>query len=221
LHETQSPLQYQAQNKKTPFLGIQSPEPEPKTLRDYFPDLRIQVSPHVDELVDILQEEGLLAVFRGRSEIGKRALGNRSILAHPTRPGIKDYLNSHIKFREKFRPYGIIILEQEVENYFQDSSLSPFMSHAPKVRSDKLDVFREIMHPNQRIRIQTINQFQYPALHQLLRAFHDHSGIPFLINTSLNIMGQPILETLKDLRSFQQKSPIKNYWVEEMLLTKM
>lgn len=152
-----------------------------------------------EAVVEKIKESRCTLISFGRSESGPRALGFRSILANPFSANIVDHLNNKVKFREQFRPYGLILLQSEVTEYFEvpPSYSSPFMSFAPKVRKKYYKLLSEVMTPNSRIRIQTVSDAT-PHLLEVLLAAKKILGHAILINTSLNTMGQPICETEDD-----------------------
>ncbi len=152
-----------------------------------------------------------MACFQGRSEPGSRALGNRSILAMPSISGMKSHLNNEIKFRESFRPYGCSLLQEDASTYFQvDSNFhSPFMGFALPVIPKWHDVFREVMHVDGTTRLQTVTSGQNRRYYELLKSLKKECGHSVVLNTSLNIMGRPILETVQDALDFFNSSEIK------------
>jgi carbamoyltransferase len=124
--------------------------------------------------------------FQGRMEWGPRALGNRSILADPRRPEIRDILNAKIKRREMFRPFAPSILEEAAAEYFTQSHPSPFMLMAYKVRPEKRDTIPATTHVDGTGRLQTVNQRQNPLYYKLISEFGRQTGVPVLLNTSFN-----------------------------------
>jgi carbamoyltransferase len=124
--------------------------------------------------------------FQGATEWGPRALGNRSILADPRRPEMKDILNRRIKHRESFRPFAPSILEEAVGEFFEKTHPSPFMTFAYPVRSEKRSVIPAPTHVDGTARLQTVSQTANPLYWKLLRAFGDLTGVPVVLNTSFN-----------------------------------
>lgn len=158
-------------------------------------------------IVEIIMSGEFLPIAFGRSEVGPRALGNRSILANPLQKEIKSILNNKVKHRESFRPYGIMILQSEVSKYFHVSEnyQSPFMSFAPIVKKEYRELLKEVITPNHTIRIQTVTEAT-PHTYKLLKHLEEIQKPPILINTSLNVMGKPILEDEKDFYNFMKSS---------------
>jgi carbamoyltransferase len=124
--------------------------------------------------------------FQGRVEWGPRALGQRSILADPRRPEMKDILNRRIKHREIFRPFAPSILEEATGEFFEKTHPSPFMTFAYNVRPKKRSVIPAPTHVDGTARLQTVSRSTNPFYWKLLRAFGDQTGVPVLLNTSFN-----------------------------------
>jgi carbamoyltransferase len=124
--------------------------------------------------------------FQGAAEWGPRALGNRSILADPRRPEMKDILNRRIKHREAFRPFAPSIIEEAVGEFFEKTHPSPFMTFAYPVRPEKRDVIPAPTHVDGTARLQTVSRSANPLYWKLLRAVGDLTGVPVVLNTSFN-----------------------------------
>ena len=124
--------------------------------------------------------------FQGRMEWGARALGDRSILADPRRPDMREIINTKIKFREKFRPFAPSILEESVHEYFVGAVPDPFMIQVYPVRPEKRAVIPAVTHVDGSGRLQTVNRQANPLYWQLLKAFEKQTGVPVLLNTSFN-----------------------------------
>jgi carbamoyltransferase len=162
----------------------------------------------VDEIVNGIKQNGIVAVANGRAEYGPRALGNRSIFADPRDASIKDKVNS-IKQREKFRPFAPVVLEEFASEWFDMNFSSPYMQYAVKCKyPDKVPA---VVHVDGTSRVQTVNKEQHPGLHMALRKFYWETGIPMLLNTSLNIKGQPIVNDLNDVKIWQEHYGEKIY----------
>jgi len=132
--------------------------------------------------------------YQGRSEWGPRALGNRSILAHPGWPGMKDLINQKIKRREAFRPFAPTILADEVPNYFEQNIESPFMMHVVKIKPDKRQALAAVCHEDNTGRLHTVKQSQNALYYDLIKTFSQKSGTPVVLNTSFN-ENEPIVDT--------------------------
>ena len=129
--------------------------------------------------------------FQDRAESGNRALGNRSILADPRNPNIKNIINSTIKKREDYRPFAPAVLEEHYQNYFDTRLPSPFMSRICKVKSDEVP---GITHVDNTARIQTVNRKFNQKFYDIINAFYKETGVPMLLNTSFNCQ-EPIVDS--------------------------
>ncbi len=128
----------------------------------------------------------ILGWYQGRAEWGPRALGQRSIVADPRRPEMKDILNRRIKHRETFRPFAPSILEEAVPEYFEQSHPSPFMTFAYAVKPEKRGVIPAPTHVDGTARLQSVSRTANPLYWKLIRAFGDLTGVPVVLNTSFN-----------------------------------
>lgn len=155
-----------------------------------------------DEIAALIAKGQTVGLLRGRSEIGPRALGHRSILADPRSPSMKDHLNAHVKFREAFRPYAPMVLADHTQEIFDLVQASPFMLFACDVRAPYQTLLPAITHVDGTARVQTVND-QEPFLQALLMAFYKRTGFAVLLNTSFNLAGEPIVESPEDaIRAF-------------------
>ena len=171
-------------NWKTPYLGHQINEQQ-------YP---------IESVLQKLETNKIAAVANGRAEFGPRALGNRSILADPRDPNIKDKVNQ-IKQREKFRPFAPVILEEYASEWFDMSFTSPYMQYAVKCKKPHL--IPSVVHYDGTSRVQTVDKTQHPGLHELLTKWYNKTGVPILLNTSLNIKNQPLLNDEKDIQKWE------------------
>jgi carbamoyltransferase len=124
--------------------------------------------------------------FQGRMEYGPRALGNRSILAHPGRADMKDILNARVKHREWFRPFAPSVLEDAQAEYFEHSHPSPFMLHVYKIRPEHREECQAVNHVDNTGRLQSVSREENPLYYDLIAAFRERTGTPMLLNTSFN-----------------------------------
>ncbi len=153
------------------------------------------------EIAQAIADGKIVGWFQGKSESGNRALGNRSILADPRNPDIKNIINHTIKMREDFRPFAPVVLEEHYKEYFDTNSPSPYMSRICKVKTDKVP---GVTHVDNTARIQTVNKEQNNKLYELIREFYVITGIPMLLNTSFNCQ-EPIVETPEHaMRTFKR-----------------
>lgn len=137
----------------------------------------------------------IVAIVRGRSEFGPRALCHRSILANPTWEGMKDHLNKEVKHREYFRPFAPVVIEEEAYKIFDLKQESPYMLLACRVKDEFISRIPSVTHIDKTARVQTVSKIQEPFIHDLLLQFEKLSGVPVLLNTSFNDNGEPIVES--------------------------
>jgi len=149
----------------------------------------------VEETAQLLNQGAIVGWFQGRMEFGPRALGNRSILADPRGKATSDHVNRSIKFRESYRPFAPVVLEEEAEHYFQLSVPSPYMLLVASVLEEQRSQIPAVTHIDGSARVQTVNAATNPTCHRLLSAFKRLTGCPVLLNTSFNIRGEPIVES--------------------------
>ena len=152
---------------------------------------------NINEAVEILLEQKPLVIFQGKSEWGPRALGNRSILFDSRNKDAKDIVND-FKKREWWRPLAGTILLEHVHDWFDIATLkeSPFMSFAVDAKPQAIEKIPSIVHVDNTCRIQTVTQEQNLNYYNLILEFYKKTGVPVLLNTSFNLAGFPIVETL-------------------------
>jgi carbamoyltransferase len=139
-----------------------------------------------------------VAWVQGRAEFGPRALGNRSILADPRDPAMKDRINEIVKFREGFRPFAPSILHEHGDAYFEGYTYTPYMERTLKIRADKRDEIAAVCHVDGTGRLQSVTRELNPKFHELISSFYALTQVPVLLNTSLNVMGKPIVHSAGD-----------------------
>jgi carbamoyltransferase len=150
----------------------------------------------VQQIVDGILKDGVVAVATGKAEYGPRALGNRSILADPRDPLIKNKVNL-IKQRELFRPFAPVVMAEHASKWFDMDFESPYMQYTVKcLQPDKIP---SVVHQDGTSRVQTVTKEQHPGLYRVLNKFYLKTGVPLLLNTSLNIKGQPLLNDENDV----------------------
>jgi carbamoyltransferase len=157
----------------------------------------------VDSILDALVNQGIAPVAAGRAEFGPRALGNRSILADPRDINIKDKVNN-IKQRELFRPFAPVVMEEHANEWFDmpKGKPTPYMQYA--VKCLKPELIPSVVHKDNTSRVQTVNKNQHPGLYEVLSRWYDLTGCPVLLNTSLNIKGQPLLNDWEDIEQWNK-----------------
>jgi carbamoyltransferase len=156
-----------------------------------------------DSVAEALHQKKIIGWFQGAMEFGPRALGHRSILASPLFSDMKKHVNLYIKFREGFRPFAPIVLEEESKAWFSNCEVSKYMLFTYK--TDKKQAIPSCVHEDNTARVQTLNKDENPRLHKLISAFKTKTSCPVLINTSFNVRGEPIVESPIDaLKCFFQ-----------------
>lgn len=164
-----------------------------------------QCGDDVEAVASFLAQGKVVGWFQGRSEWGPRALGNRSILADPRRPEMKDHVNVRVKHREPFRPFAPVVLEEEAKAWFDISFPCPWMTVIAPVRGERAAQIPAVLHVDGTARLQTVGRIGNPKLHALIEAFLRRTGIPVLLNTSFNDNDEPIVETPEDaIRCFKR-----------------
>ena len=166
----------------------------------------------IDILVEEISSGGVVAIYGGRSEMGPRALGHRSILADPREKGLVRFINEFVKKRESFRPFAPSCLAEEASDWFDlgdyaaavDNNVSPYMSLTAQVRKSKRDKIPAVTHVDGSSRLQTVTAEAEPFYHKLISAFYKATGVPMVLNTSFNTLkSEPIVETPRNaIRSF-------------------
>ncbi len=161
----------------------------------------------------------ILGWFQGRVEWGPRALGNRSIVADPRRPEMKEILNRRIKHREIFRPFAPSILAEATAEYFEKSHPSPFMTLAYAVRPEKREKIPAPIHVDGTGRLQTVTREANPRYHALISAFRDLTGVPVVLNTSFND-NEPIVCSPKEAIDCFQRTQMDALVLGDFLVTR-
>jgi len=186
-----------------PYLGTSYDNVEIKRVLD---EAKVRYCYHEDiaeVAADRLRQQRILGWFQGRMEIGPRALGNRSILADPTNPNMKARINAEVKHRESFRPFAPSVLVESRNRFFDIGVEDPFMLKVCNVLPEQRIRLPAITHVDGTARLQTVSSGTNPLYHRLISRFGELSGVPVILNTSFNIMGEPIVESpVNALRCF-------------------
>lgn len=169
------------------------------------------------EVAQLIADQNIVCLYQGRSEAGPRALGNRSILFDPTVKNGKDLVNE-VKNREWFRPFAGSCLAESVHDWFDLAGRkeSPSMMYAVDVLEDKRDIIPAITHVDGTCRIQTVTAEQNPHYYELISEFNKLKQVPILFNTSFNLAGDPLVETLEEAFSTLTRSEMKYLWLPEI-----
>jgi carbamoyltransferase len=175
----------------------------------------------VGTVADALADGALVGWFQGRSELGPRALGNRSILADPRTAASRDRVNEHVKHREGWRPFAPSMHREAAEAFLERSGDAPYMIRTFDVRPDRRPDLEAVCHPaDDTTRPQTVTPESNPRYHRLLDAFADRTGLPVLLNTSFNDHGEPIVDTPKQALTDFYRMGLDVLVLEEAVLTK-
>ena len=168
------------------------------------------------DVIDLITDKNIVAMFQGRSESGPRALGNRSILYDPRDPDGKDHVNK-VKHREYFRPFAGSILKDHVHDWFDLRGMeeTPHMMYAVNCQPGIEEKIPSIIHVDGTCRIQTVTEDQNKNYHDLIKCFYDATGCPILFNTSFNLGGEPLVETLDDAVRTLANSEIEYLYLPE------
>lgn len=180
-------------------------------------------STSASEVANLIAERNIVSIFQGRSEAGPRALGNRSILYDPRDPDGKEFVNT-VKGREWFRPFAGSVLAEDADDWFDMAGLkeSPFMMYAVNVAADKLEKIPSITHVDDTCRVQTVSKSQNLYYYELIKEFKKITDVPVLFNTSFNLAGEPLVESIDDALNTLFNSKLKYLYLPELgkLITK-
>jgi carbamoyltransferase len=198
-----------------PYLGPQPTEASIKAaIKSAAPWLDVELIQNEDTRLELVAQEiesgGVVAWYSGRSELGPRALGHRSILADPRKKGLVRFINQDVKKRESFRPFAPSALAEYAADWFDlgdtsiDTNKSPYMSLTAMVHESKRRLIPAVTHVDGSSRLQTVTKEAEPLYHKLITKFFDLTGVPMVLNTSFNTLpGEPIVESPQNaVRSF-------------------
>jgi len=182
-----------------PYCGVEILDPNSIHFYKYKYNNQKKLKQYTPQLVVDLISQGMIgAIIDGYSEVGPRALGNRSIICDPSFPFMKDDLNSKVKFREWFRPFAPVCLVEDKDLYFEKSFPSQYMSYAPLVRKCWKDYLPSITHIDGTTRLQTVMEDQHKIFYDILKEMKYRNKPAVILNTSFNIKGKPILTKIED-----------------------
>jgi carbamoyltransferase len=173
------------------------------------------------ETARLLAEGQLVGWVQGRAEFGPRALGNRSILADPRPPDMKDRINLRVKFREEFRPFAPSILDEFGDEYFESYQVSPYMERTLTFKESAREKVPAIVHVNRTGRLQSVRREWNEAYYELIYAFYQLTGVPMLLNTSFNVMGKPIMHSVEDAIGLFYTTGLDALAIEDYLIEKV
>ena len=204
------------------YLGFdiadEMPTFDPQAYADRFD---VTVTADAEHIAALLVQGDIVAVARGRAEFGARALGNRSILANPSRRESVQQINEAIKNRDFWMPFALSILEERHTDYLVNPKRlsSPVMSISLDARPERYREIEAGTHPYDRtVRPQFVSRAHAPAYHRLISAFERQTGIPALLNTSFNLHGEPIVDTIADAVRTFELSGLDHLWIQDSVL---
>jgi len=179
--------------------------------------MRTNIIRDLDECLDlIIDEQQIVAIFQGEGEWGPRALGNRSIMFDPRHPEAKQIVNQ-VKKRESYRPFAGSVMLEHADEYFEMLQLkeSPWMSFAIKAKDIAYEKVPSLVHADGTCRIQTVTEEQNPNYYNLIKGFYERTGVPMIFNTSFNLGGDALVETIFDAIDTCNRSEINQLYVPE------
>jgi carbamoyltransferase len=207
--------------KSTPYLGPAFTRPEIlAAVKSAGLSPRRSKSPARDA-ANMIADGKIVAWFQGRMEFGPRALGNRSLLADPRRPDMRDILNQKVKHREDFRPFAPSVLAEHAEEWFEvgaQTTSHEFMLFACRVKDDRRDLIPAVVHKDGSARVQIVSKKSNPRFHELISCFFAKTGVPIVVNTSFND-SEPIVCAPTDAIVTFRKSGIDALFMDDVFLT--
>jgi carbamoyltransferase len=170
----------------------------------------------IEKVASLISEKNIVAIYQGRSEAGPRALGNRSFLYDPRDKFAKDFVNT-VKKRESYRPFAASIMKEYANIWFDMAGLdeSPFMMYAVDARPEVYDIIPGVLHIDKTCRIQTVTEQQNYYYYKLIESFYKITTVPLLFNTSFNLAGETIVETLDDAIDTIKRCDVKYLYLPE------
>jgi carbamoyltransferase len=195
-HNTLQQPRIHWENSFTPYLGVNYGIKDVNSaLKEY--DLNIENNIEIENITTLLAQQKIISVFNEGSESGRRALGNRSILADPRNPNMKNIINEKVKHRQWYRPFAPSILREKMPDWFEFDLDSPYMNYVLTFKDFAANKVPAVVHLDGTGRVQTVTKKDNAWFHQLLTEWNKVSGVPILLNTSFNDR-EPIVETPKN-----------------------
>ena len=208
----------------SPYLGSTVTGESLKNLKRFgrMPKMRKGLSADaiVAKTADLLCDGKIVGWVQGRAEFGPRALGNRSILADPRSANMTDKINDSVKFREEFRPFAPSILHEFGDEYFENYQFTPYMERTLSFRPEVRNRAPAVVHENGSGRLQSVTRELNPMYYALIESFYRKTGVPIILNTSLNVMGKPIVHSVEDAISLFYTSGLDVLVVEDVIIEK-
>jgi carbamoyltransferase len=176
----------------------------------------------IETVATAIADGKIVGWYQGRMEFGARALGARSLLADPRNPDIRNVINLKIKHREIFRPFAPSILEEDVDLFFERAEPVPFMEKVLRVRESQRHKIPAVTHVDGTGRLQTVTERESPLYWRLIRAFKAKTGVPVILNTSLN-ENEPIVNSPKQaldcfMRTKMDAIALGSFWITREMI---
>ncbi len=205
--------------RQTPYLGLPREKDNYQEIFGQFNNIEVEKNITLDQLSELIARGKIISLFNGRSESGRRALGNRSIVCDPRDPEMKKKINQKVKHRHWYRPFAPSILEEKTAEVFEFSVTSPYMSLAAPVKPDWREKIPAVVHIDGSARLQTVNEELNPFYYALIKNFYAKTGVPLVLNTSFND-NEPIVETPEDALKCFLNTEIDYLYLEGNLISK-
>lgn len=206
----------------SPFLGSSIKSSTLARLRKYcgFRSQDLDDEVLVSAVAGALADGKIVGWAQGKAEFGPRALGNRSILADPRSMGVKERINAEVKFREEFRPFAPSILHEYGDAYFENYQFSPYMERTLLFKDSVKAKVPGVVHVDGTGRLQSVTRKLNPRYYNLIKAFHDITRVPVVLNTSFNVMGKPIIHSVEDAVGVFQTSGLDLLVIDNTVFVK-
>ena len=208
---------------QSPYLGSTMSRETLQSVRRFgcIPGLSVCKDDAPERAAQLLAHGGIIGWIQGRAEFGPRALGNRSILADPRSPDVKERINARVKFREEFRPFAPSILHQFGAEYFEHYHESPYMERTLRLKPAVRHKVPGVVHEDGTGRLQTVKKEWNEPFYRLIYRFYELTGVPLVLNTSFNVMGKPIAHSVEDVLAVFYTSGLDAVFIEDTLIQKV
>ncbi len=179
-------------------------------------DIETIIDATYSDIIDLIEAQNIVALFQGRSEAGPRALGNRTLMFDPRNPNGTDIVNV-VKRREWFRPFAASVMLEHAHQWFDLAGLkeSPFMMYAVDAFPIAIEKVPAVIHVDNTCRIQTVTYSQNKHWYNLISEFYSRTEVPMLFNTSFNLAGSPLVETIDDALNTLRNSAIEYLYLPD------
>ncbi|MBC7696038.1 MAG: carbamoyltransferase [Burkholderiales bacterium] len=201
LFKKYNPLKNIPNKQANPYLGNEINEKELEHIIKFsgYKHVKLEYPQLYKVIAKELADGKIIGWVQGKAEFGPRSLGNRSILANPSLKGMKDKINATVKFREEYRPFAPSILEEYANDYFENYYPTPYMERVLTIKEDKREQLNAVNHIDNTGRLQTVSKENNEHFYNLISEFNALTNIPVLLNTSFNVMGKPIVDSVADM----------------------